>query len=142
MTARRPITISDDEMEIEPIRAPARRRPNVEVYDPRAALGVNEIRDMIPHVESRNAGVPIFNQHQMTVAELHCLTRLLKSLSCHTAQPVTMASLRSILEYSFDGWDTSQDAGHPPPLTERKFNESRVQAGVLSQDHPLPASRT
>lgn len=42
------------------MRPSARRCPNVDVYDPRAALGVNEIRDMIPHVQSRNADVPVF----------------------------------------------------------------------------------
>ena len=41
----------------------------------RAALGPDEIRVMIPHVQSRNAVVTIMNQHQMTVQELLCLSR-------------------------------------------------------------------
>ncbi|RBR11625.1 uncharacterized protein FIESC28_08908 [Fusarium coffeatum] len=51
-----------------------------------------------------------------------------------------MRDLLSMLNYN--GWDTSQDAGHPAPLVEQKFEESRVQVGFLSQDHPLPAGRT
>lgn len=78
----------------------------------------------------------------MTVEELHCLSRLLKSLARHTGQPVTTASLRSILEYSFDGWDTTHDVGIPPSLAERTFYECRILASTLSQDHPLPAGRT
>lgn len=78
----------------------------------------------------------------MTVEELHCLSRLLKSLARHTGQPVTMASLRSILEYSFDGWDTTHNVGIPPSLAEKKFDESRILAGSLAQDHPLPVGRS
>ncbi|KAH7185100.1 uncharacterized protein B0J16DRAFT_371951 [Fusarium flagelliforme] len=141
MTARRPITIdSDNEMSDAP--APVRCRHNVDNFDPRAALGPDEVRDMIPHVQSRNAGTPIFNQHQMTLQELLCLTQILKSLQHRTEQPVAMLNFRSILEYSFNGWNTTHHVGHPPALAERKFNESRIQVGFLSQDHPLPAGKT
>ncbi|KAJ4128145.1 hypothetical protein NW768_008429 [Fusarium equiseti] len=119
-----------------------RRRYNANDFDPRATLGPDEVRDMIPHVQAPNAGTPIFNQHQMTVQEILCLTQILNSLPGRTRHPVTMADLHSMLNYTFNGWDTSQDAGHPPALVELSFYESRVQTGALSQDHPLSAGRT
>ncbi|KAJ4017817.1 hypothetical protein NW752_001722 [Fusarium irregulare] len=52
-----------------------------------------------------------------------------------------MRDLISMLNHTFNGWDSSQGAGRPAPLVDRKFEESRVQVGFLSQDHPLPAGR-
>ena len=46
-----------------------------------------------------------------------------------------------MLNYTFNGWDSSQGAGQLAPLVDQKFEESRVQVGFLSQDHPLPAGR-
>lgn len=146
MAHHHPILIidRDDEMDVASVRAPVPasvRVQNAENLDPNAEIGPDEVRDMIPHVQSRNAGTPIFNQHKMTVQELLCLSQVLHSLAEVTGQAATMRDLISMLNHTFNGWDSSQGAGRPAPLVDRKFEESRVQVGFLSQDHPLPAGR-
>ncbi|KAI1071591.1 hypothetical protein LB507_005003 [Fusarium sp. FIESC RH6] len=130
MTARQPIVIIEDEDDENNAPLP---RPQ----SPHAPLSFDEIHDTMQYAQSRHPGVSIFNQHQLTVHELHALTRLLRSLEQHNGIPVTMRDFRRMLEKAFNGWNTNCPIANPPVLPVRKFADSRILVGSLTQDHPL-----
>ncbi|CAG7563674.1 unnamed protein product, partial [Fusarium equiseti] len=126
---------------VKPLHLPLPRRPSPEPPDQRPPLGSIAIHDTMQYLPVRQPGTRIRTATQLSLQELVALSQKLKALEEHTSQPVTMDDFRRMLQNVFDGWDTSFTLGRPPALLERKFGDSRIQVGILVQDHPLTAEK-
>jgi len=85
--------------------------------------------------------VVIMDEEGLTRAELRSVSSILQSLSAIMDVPATILDFERFLSSILDGWNSSTPIEAAALLPKRVFNHTRIQVGVLSEDHPLSAQQ-
>jgi hypothetical protein len=85
--------------------------------------------------------VVIMDEEGLTLAELCSVSSILQSLSAIVDVPATILDFERFLSSIFDGWNSDTPIEAAALLPQRVFSHTRIQVGVLSEDHPLSAQQ-
>nr|CEG05683.1 unnamed protein product [Fusarium clavum] len=85
--------------------------------------------------------VVIMDEEGLTLAGLCSVSSILQSLSAIVDVPATILDFERFLSSIFDGWNSDTPIEAAALLPQRVFNHTRIQVGVLSEDHPLSAQQ-
>ncbi|KAJ4011326.1 hypothetical protein NW766_007970 [Fusarium irregulare] len=153
-----PIIIDDDgdaHLEAPPPRAPgpvrrdlgraqeARMHPYNQSQGVRNSnrISFQTIQDTMSYTDHRQANMMIRSGADLTLTELYEISTILQSLGLKMDTPATTSDFERFLAGVFDGWNSNTLIRAADLLRPRQFVDTRIQVGILSQNHPLSAQK-
>ncbi|RFN53686.1 hypothetical protein FIE12Z_2027 [Fusarium flagelliforme] len=104
-------------------------------------LSLQTIRDTMNYTDYRQANMMIRNGADLTLTELYNISTILRSLAAIMDTPATAPDFERFLAGVFDGWNSNTPIRTADRLRPRQFVDTRIQVGILSQNHPLSAQK-
>ena len=104
-------------------------------------MSLQTIQDTMGYTDHRQANMIIRSGADLTLTELNEISTILKSLAPKMDTPETTPDFERFLAGVFDGWTSNTLIRAADLLRPRQFVDTRIQVGILSQNHPLSASK-